>query len=302
MQNHTKGIIYAAVTAFLWGFLGIALKIAVREVDPVTVVWFRFVIAFIALAGWLAAKNSSSFKIITKPPILLILAALALSWNYMGYMLGVHYTTPSNANLIIQSGPLLLATAGFVLFKEPLHKKQILGFAVAIVGFVFFYRDQLSAFFEAKGSYNTGILFTFSSAAAWTTYAILQKKLVVKHPVNSLNLVLFGLPAIIYIPFLDLSPLLHLHWTWWLLLIFLGMNTFVAYTYLAKALQYIEANKVSIILIMNPMITFITMGILTRMDVSWVQHERFTPVTILGAFILLSGAFLVVRRPQKAVK
>lgn len=302
MQNHTKGILYAAVTAFLWGFLGIALKIAVREVDPVTVVWFRFVIAFIALAGWLALKNPSSFRIITNPPILLILAALALSWNYMGYMLGVHYTTPSNANLIIQSGPLLLATAGFVLFKEPLHKKQILGFAVAIVGFVFFYRDQLSAFFEAKGNYNTGILFTFSSAAAWTTYAILQKKLVVKHPVNSLNLVLFGLPAIIYIPFLDLSPLLHLYWTWWLLLIFLGMNTFVAYTCLAKALQYIEANKVSIILIMNPMITFITMGVLTRMDVSWVQHERFTPVTILGALIVLSGAFLVVRRPQKAGK
>lgn len=302
MQNHTKGIIYVGITAFLWGFLGIALKVAVREVDPVTVVWFRFAIAFIVLAGWLAVKKPSSFKIIGRPPLLLILAALALSWNYMGYMLGVHYTTPSNANLIIQSGPLLLAIAGFVLFKEPLHKKQIIGFAVAIVGFVFFYRDQLAAFFEAKGSYKTGILFTFSSAAAWATYAILQKKLVAKHPVNSLNLVLFGLPAILYIPFLNLTPLVHLHWTWWLLLFFLGMNTLVAYTFLAKALQYVEANKVSIILIMNPMITFVTMGILTKMDVSWVQHERFTPVTIFGALILLTGAILVVKQPKKSRK
>jgi drug/metabolite transporter (DMT)-like permease len=299
MQNQTKGIIYAAVTAFLWGFLAIALKVAVREIEPVTVVWFRFSIAFVVLAAWLAFKSPSSFRIVIKPPLLLIFAALGLSWNYMGYMLGIHYTTPSNAQLIIQSGPLLLATAGFLLFKEPLRKKQLVGFVVAIVGFVFFYRDQLSAFFEIKGSYNTGILLTFSGALAWTSYAILQKKLVTKYSVDSLNLVLFGLPAILYLPFIHITPLLQLHWTWWLLIVFLGLNTFVAYTCMANALKYTEANKVSIIIIMNPMITFIAMGILTKMDVSWVQHERFTPFTILGALIVLAGAVLVVRKPRK---
>ena len=95
MQNHTKGIIYASITAFFWGFLAVALKIAVREVEPVTVVWFRFVFAFIILASWQAVKKPSSFKILAKPPLLLILAALGLTWNYMAVSY-THLTLPTN--------------------------------------------------------------------------------------------------------------------------------------------------------------------------------------------------------------
>lgn len=296
MQNHTKGIIYASVTAFFWGFLAIALKVAVREVDPVTIVWFRFLIAFLMLAGWQAVHNPVSFKILVKPPWLLILAALGLSWNYMSYMLGIHYTTPSNAQLFIQTGPLMLAIAGFVLFKEKIRKNQAIGFSIAIVGFAFFYRDQLSAFFDGQEKYKLGVLLVLTSAMAWATYAISQKKLVSRHPVESLNLFLFGLPTLLYIPFVDFGPLFQLHWSWWLLLLFLGANTFIAYTCLANALKYTEANKVSIIIILNPMITFITMGILTELNVSWVEHERFSMVTVLGALLVFAGAFMVARK------
>uniref|UniRef100_UPI003216B4D0 DMT family transporter n=1 Tax=uncultured Draconibacterium sp. TaxID=1573823 RepID=UPI003216B4D0 len=301
MQNHSKGIIYASVTAFFWGFLAIALKIAVREVDPVTVVWFRFLFAFVLLAIWELFNNPATFKILLKPPLLLVLAAFALSWNYVGYMLGIHYTTPSNAQLFIQTGPLLLAIAGFLLFKEKVKRRQLFGFALAIIGFSFFYSDQLEAFFDSKGSYQTGILFTISGAVAWATYAVLQKKLVVNYSANSLNLFLFGLPVIILSPFINLKPLYQLNFNWWLLLAFLGANTVIAYTCLAKALKYTEANKVSIIIILNPMITFITMGILTWLNVDWVQHERFSLVTLLGAVLVFSGAILVAKKTKKSI-
>ncbi len=298
MQNHTKGIIYASITAFFWGFLAVALKIAVREVEPVTIVWFRFVVAFFMLAVWQIYSRPESFKILRKPPLLLIIAALGLTWNYMSYMLGIHYTTPSNAQLFIQTGPLMLAIAGFVIFKEKINRNQVIGFLIAFVGFAFFYRDQLSAFFENQEKYKLGILFTLTSAMAWATYAISQKKLVVKHSVESLNLFLFGLPAILYIPFVNFKPLLSLNWQWWLLLLFLGVNTFIAYTCLAKALKYTEANKVSIIIIVNPMITFITMGILTQLNVDWVDHERFSLVTVGGALLVFMGAVLVARKTK----
>ncbi len=299
MQNHAKGILYASVTAFLWGFLAIALKIAVSEMEPLTVVWFRFVLAFIMLAGWQAVKNPASFKIFAKPPVLLVIAAFSLTWNYTSYMLGIQYTTPSNAQLFIQAGPLTLALAGFIIFKEKVARNQIIGFAIAIIGFSFFYRDQLSAYFDASSQYRTGVLLTLTSALAWATFAILQKKLVVKHPVQNLNLFLFLLPAILLFPFVHLSPLLELHWTWWLLLFFLGANTLVAYTCLAQALKYAEANKVSIIIIINPVITFVTMAILTQLNVSWVAHERFSLITILGASLVITGAILVSKKTKR---
>lgn len=299
MQNHTKGIIYASVTAFFWGFLAIALKVAVQEVEPIAVVWFRFVVAFTLLATWQLFKNPSSFKIYKKPPLLLILAAIGLTWNYISFMLGIHYTTPSNAQLFIQTGPIMLAVAGFVLFKEKINRNQIIGFAIAISGLVFFYHDQLSAFFDEQGQYTKGVAFVLSSALAWATYAISQKKLVVNYSVESLNLFLFGVPALLFIPFVNFAPLLHLHYTWWLLLIFLGLNTIIAYTCLAQALKYTEANKVSMIIIVNPIITFITMGILTKFDVSWIAHERFSMITILGASLVITGAILISKKSKK---
>jgi len=127
----------------------------------------------------------------------------------------------------------------------------------------------------------------------------LQKKLVSKYSVSSLNLFLFGFPAILYLPFVNFEPLFHLHWTWWLLLLFLGANTLIAYTCLAQALKYTEANKVSVIILVNPIITFVTMGILTHLNVEWIAHERFSMFTILGASLVLTGAYFVSKKSRK---
>lgn len=299
MPDQTKGIIYSAITAFLWGLLAIALKVAVQEVDPKTIVWLRFFIAFVFILGWQLYRNPGAVKIFVAPPLLLIVAAVALSWNYLGFMLGIHYTTPSNAQLFIQFGPMLLALSGFLFFKEKLSRLQMTGFLIALLGFAFFYGDQLLAFFEGKEQYNLGVLLTLSGAVAWTVYAVLQKILVRTHPAPTLNLFLFGFPTLIYLPFINPGSLLQLNWAWWLLMLFLGANTLISYSTLAEALRYIEASKVSVIIFINPIITFILMGLLTYFSVDWIVHERFSPITILGALIVISGAFLVVRKKKK---
>lgn len=302
MQDHAKGILYAAITALCWAFLAIGLKMADRMVDSLTIVWLRFVIAFILLAVWQLFANPASFKLMIKPPLLLIIAALGLSWNYFSFMLGIHYTTPSNAQLFIQLGPILLALAGFIFFKETIVRRQIVGFAISLVGIAFFYSDQLTAFFDSSKEYNLGVIIIVTSAVAWALYAILQKKLVVRYPIDSLNLFLFGFPALIFLPMAKMSTLFQLNWKWWLLLFFLGANTFVAYTFMAKALKLIQANKVSIIIILNPILTFVTMGFLTWLNVDWIEHERFSIISILGAVIVLSGAILVVKKRKPRIK
>ncbi len=68
MSDQTKGVVYAAITAFFWGLFAIALKMAVRVVEPVTVVWFRFFIAFISLLAWQLCVHPASLKVLIKPP------------------------------------------------------------------------------------------------------------------------------------------------------------------------------------------------------------------------------------------
>ena len=299
MQNHLKGIIYAGITALFWGVLAIVLKIIDDKVEPITIVWFRFLLAFMILAIWQAARNPASFKILIRPPVLLVVATLALTWNYIGFMMGIHYTTPSNAQLFIQTGPILLPLAGIFFFREKITRLQIIGFVIALAGMAFFYRDQLIAFFDVQQKYNLGVIHLLIAAVAWALYAVLQKKLVLKLDIQSLNLFIFGLPVLILLPFVNFASLQHLGLVTWLLLLFGGINTLLSYTTLSKALQLIEASKVSIIIIMNPIITFITMGILTQMNVKWIGHERFSAFSIIGGFLVLSGAVLVAKKQKQ---
>ena len=74
----------------------------------------------------------------------------------------------------------------------------------------------------------------------------------------------------------------------WAVLIFLGVNTFIAYGALAYALKYLDANKVSVIITMNPIITFLALAAMI------VAHEKFTWISIVGALTVITGVILTV--------
>ena len=47
MKNHKKGIAFAILTALLWGFLAILIKVALNKANPVTIVWVRMTVAML---------------------------------------------------------------------------------------------------------------------------------------------------------------------------------------------------------------------------------------------------------------
>jgi hypothetical protein len=49
-----------------------------------------------------------------------------------------------------------------------------------------------------------------------------------------------------------------------------------------------------VIITLNPIITFITMAILTRMQVSWIEPESFSLLSLFGALSVLFGAITVI--------
>lgn len=299
MTDHTKGILYAVITALMWGVLAVVLKVAVQKVDALTIVWFRFSIAFLPLLIWHMIRRPAELSIFRKPPVLLVLATFMLAYNYLGFMLGVHYTTPNNAQLFIQSGPILLTLAGIFFFGESINRRQIFGFILAMAGLLLFYNQQMAFFVSGTQLYLKGVLITLSAAVSWTIYAALQKKLVRRYSTYTLNLFLFGLPTLLFLPLAKPLQLLQLNWVMWIIMLFLGLNTLVAYTTLSLALKYSEAGKVSIIIILNPLITFAIMGAVTYLEVSWIAGEIFTLWSVAGALIVLAGAVLVVMKNRR---
>jgi len=230
---------------------------------------------------------------------LIVISSLALSWNYIGFMLGIQYTSPSNAQVAIQMGPVLLAVFGIFFFREKISRLQAFGFMLAILGFWIFYKQHVSAVAGQEGQYTKGMIITLSGAVAWAVYAALQKKLVLDYSVGTLNLFIFGLPVLLFLPFVNFASLVHLSLGYWALLVFLGANTLISYACLSLALKYLEAGKVSIIIVLNPIITILLMGVLTTMQVTWIEGEHFSVLSVAGALIALTGAILVVRKRRK---
>ena len=297
-----KGVLFATLTACLWAVLAIVLKVTVTYVPPATIVWFRFTTAFVILFIYFLVAQRKALTIFLKPPILLVLAALFLGMNYIGYMQGIHYTTPNNTQLFIQLGPILLAVSGIVIYKEKVTKRQILGFLLALTGLGFFYSQQLSAFAHKELIYNKGVAWVIFGAVSWASYSVIQKKLVRFHPVHQLNLIIYGLPALLYIPLADFSIFADINWKVWLLLLFCGLNTLIAYGSLTLAFKYLEANKISVIIICNPIITFILMAFLGYWQVSWIAPEYMNFLSVFGAVLVITGAiFVVFFRKKKAL-
>jgi drug/metabolite transporter (DMT)-like permease len=296
-RERRLGLLAAISCALLWGVLAIVMKVASAEVGPVTIVWFRFTFAFTGLAGLFLVREPRALGVLLRPPRLALLAAFALTVNYLGFMQGLAMTTPSVAQILIQTGPLLLAVAGVVLFGERLGPAQVVGGLLALLGFGVFYADQQGAAVVPGAVLLDGVGFLLLGAVAWATYAVLQKRVVARGlGPQRLNLVLYALPTLALFGPAELGSLAALDAVGWAIMVFLGANTLLAYGALGEALKRLPAYQVSLIITANPLITLGVMELLRRSDPPWLPADRVGPTGLAGALLVLLGLAAVLRR------
>jgi len=292
--DNRKGALYAIFTASLWGFMAIILKIITSELSPITVVWFRFAIAFVVLGIWTLIFRKEDFRIFLRPPFLLIVTALFLALNYLGFITGIKYVSPSSSQVFIQIAPVSFALSGILIFKEHVNWKHIVGFILVLSGIGLFYSEQLRDLAVGGEHFTRGMLLVLGGGLSWAIFATLQKALLKTISPNQLNLFIYGACALALTPLVKFAQLNGMSAAHWALLIYLGLNTVLAYGSLAMAIKLTEATRVSVIITLNPIITFITMAILSRMQVSWIEPEAFTLLSLIGALTVLGGAILVI--------
>jgi drug/metabolite transporter (DMT)-like permease len=245
--------------------------------------------------------DKSKLNILVKPPLYALLAALSLGINYVGYISGINLTTPSIGQIFIQSGPVLLALFGIIFFKERISIRQLFGLMVVLIGLSLFYMEQILNLAGGIREYKMGVVFVLIGGVAWAIYGVFQKLAVRSSNPMQLNLILFGLPALLLLPFVSFGQFVNLELNDWLLLVFLGLNTLGAYGALSYAFKYLDNNKISVIITLNPLITLVVMAYLSNVGVEWIEPEVFTSLTLVGVFVVLLGVILTVVRDRKSI-
>ncbi len=290
-----RGLLFTLVTAVLWGLLPIFLKLSVKTVPAGSIACFRFVFAFIVLYLILHFKGDHPHRIFKFPPWLGVLAGLGLAGNYFGVTQAVNYSGPSNVAVLIQIAPVFLVLIGVIIFKERLDRLQTTGMLIAIVGFLFFYRDQVGNVSDLS-LYSSATWLIIFASAVWAFYMVCQKILNRKMAPQSLNLLVYGVGGLALIPIADWHDFSRLLWGDWALLVFLGINTIVAYGTIAEAIKLIPLSLISMVVALNPLLTLAAMMALHQIAPGLLPTDTVGIAGYLGALAAIAGVVLVVSR------
>jgi len=288
------GLLLALGATGFWATLPIALKITLEQVDPYTLTWFRFVVAFVVLGIWLAASGRLAplRALSARHWGLLAIAALGLIGNYVFYLLGVHYTGPANAQLLIQLAPLLMAMGGIFVFGERFSAGQWLGLAVLIAGLSMFFADQLGNDVLPAGRYVLGSALLVLGAIVWAAYALIQKQLLLRLSSWLILWVVFAIASVAMLPVARPHILVELDGLHWLLLFYCALNTLGAYGCFAEALAHWEASRVSVVLAITPLLSILGVAAVASLWPGALVPERITLLGWIGAGTVVAGSAL----------
>jgi drug/metabolite transporter (DMT)-like permease len=296
--NWKLGLGLSIVTVLLWGLIPLALGVVLQTLDVYTVNAFRFLSSFVLLGCYLAHKKQlpQLAQLRATSPWLMLIAILGLTGNYLFFVRGLMATSPSHAEVLIQLAHLFFGLGGLLIFKETYSRKQLVGLFILILGLVGFFNQQL-AVVAASDRYLAGSAMLVVAALTWAIYALAQKQLLQQLTSGQIMWIIYGCCGVIFSLFASPASLLKLSGLQWSMLIFAGLNTFVAYGAFAESLAHWPASRVSAVLALAPIVTLVAMAI----GASWLtlHPEKLTPWGIAGAVTVVVGSISIALNDRR---
>lgn len=287
MENkRTIGHLAALLTIVIWGTTFISTKILLVDFQPVEILFFRFIMGFIAL--FIACPHR--IKGVSRSEELTFAAAglCGVCLYYLLENIALTYTMASNVGVIISVAPFFTAIMAhfFIKSEEKLKANFFIGFAVAIVGIV------LISFNGSKFELSPmGDILAAAAAFVWACYSILTRKISgYGYPVIQATRrtffygIIFMIPALFFFDFkIGLTRFADM--TYLFNIVYLGIGAsaicFVTWNFAVKILG---AVKTSIYIYIVPVITIVTSALILKEPVTWISA--------LGTLMAVAGLFI----------
>ena len=280
--------VYGAVmlSMVFWAFSFIWFKIANESFRPITIVFFRLVMAVLILNIYLAIKGG--FQKIKKEDrkLFVLLALFEPFFYFLGESNGLTYVSSTTGSVIISTIPVIAAIAAWLFLKEKLRAINYAGIILSFIGIVVFVINP-----AGKLSFNiAGLLFLGLAVISAVGYNLTLSRLVGSYsPVfivnvqNSIGAILF-LPVFIFTDLNSFTGTVHSLKSYipiFELAIFASCGAFILFAFSVRHMGILKANTFTNII-----------PVFTAVFAYFMVGEKLTIQNLAGMMIVITGLFL----------
>ncbi len=202
MSNSLKATIVLCFASLFWSGNFIVGRLASIDslVSPLSLGFYRWVIAFIILTPFCFSQAIRDLPLLKKQPeiIFLIILTGPTLFNTLVYI-GLTSTTVINALLIISTTPLLIILFNKILNNNQTNGYQMIGIAISLLGvsYVVVKGDYQNIF---NSDFYSGDIFILLAVTSWALYSIFLKKNVTGVSGFSFLYISFAFTVILLLP------------------------------------------------------------------------------------------------------
>ncbi|PJI10067.1 MULTISPECIES: DMT family transporter [Clostridium] len=281
MGTNDKRIAYLflIITTSAWGSLYVAGKFVLKSIPPITILFFRYLIASIVLFIVLKSREKVTIKKSDYKYIFFI--------GFMGYfisvssqMIGIKFANASIASLINSMNPVAIIVFAVPLLKEKITLNKVIAVIASVVGAYIIIGGV------GGGGAILGIVFSVVSVIIWSLTSIFVRKITQRYDAITVTTYAIIVAMICSFPasIIEIANTSHVTFTTSniICLIYMGVVcTALPNLLWNKSLSMIEAGKCSLFYPVQPMVS-VALG---AVFLGEVINKRF----IIGAVLIVMG-------------
>ncbi|KKI89060.1 multidrug transporter [Bacillus sp. SA1-12] len=288
LKSKLTSSLYATMSISFWGVSFVSTKAVLGKLDPYSLLVLRFGIGSLFLLLLLLVQRIRLKVSITYIPHLIVLGILGVFVHQVLQATALLTIDASSAGWLISFSPIFTVILSILFLNEKISMIKASGMILAITGVLLVTTTRSGQSFEF--AMNIGFFLMILSTLNWAVYSVLLKSLRIPYPPLLVTFYMCLLGLILTTPFLirnrgweSLSLLTNTEWAH---LLFLGVFVSgIAYWYWGKALEGLEASKVSMFLYLEPITTLIAAVFLLQ--------EKIFLISVTGGIIIIIGVIIV---------
>lgn len=174
MKQTILGAICLSLAASIWGGMYVVSKYVLDFISPLTLVWLRFIIAFVVLYGILKlAEKKQKKKVTIRKKDWLLFAWI----GFIGYFIsitcqfiGTKLSDAHTGSLVTSATPAFMVIFAALILKEKLTARRLLSTIIATIGVIIVIGWDIEI-----GSYFIGTIILVGAAITWALLSIYVK-------------------------------------------------------------------------------------------------------------------------------